>query len=70
MVFAKQGYPIAEFQVGYFYYNDIGVEKNIGKAVYWTRKAAENGARDGQYNLAWFYENGVGIKHDKKQSIL
>ncbi len=24
---------------------------------------------DGQYNLAWFYENGVGVEHDKNKSI-
>lgn len=69
MVLAKQGYPLAECQLGYFYYNGLGVEKNIKKAVYWTRKAAKHGDRDGQYNLAWFYENAVGVEHDKKQSI-
>ena len=69
LVLAKQGYPLAECQLGSFYYNGLGVEKNIKKAVYWTRKAAKHGDRDGQYNLAWFYENAVGVEHDKKQSI-
>ncbi len=69
LALAEQGYPLAECQVGYFYYNGMGVEKNLEKAVYWTRKAAEHGDRDGQYNLAWFYENGVGVEPDMKQSI-
>lgn len=69
LALAEQGYPLAECQVGYFYYKGIGIEKNLEKAVYWTRKAAEHGDRDGQYNLAWFYENAIGVKHDVKQSI-
>lgn len=65
---AEQGYPLAECQVGYFYYDGLGVEKNLAKAVWWTRRAADHGDRDGQCNLAWFYEDGIGVERDMEQT--
>lgn len=61
---AKEGYPLAECQVGYFYLEGIGVEKDITKALYWTRLSANHGDRDAQCNLAWFYEEGIGVEVD------
>lgn len=62
---AEQGYPLAECQVGYFYWEGQGVEKDITKAFYWTQRAAEHGDRDAQYNLAeMFYEAGVVVEKD------
>lgn len=65
LALAEQGYPLAECQVGYFYYEGLGVGKDLEKAVYWTRRAAEHGDRDAQYNLACFYEAGVGVARDR-----
>ncbi len=65
---AEKGYPLAECQVGYFYYDGIGVEKDLEKAVRWTRRAADHGDRDGQFNLAWFYEDAIGVERDMEQS--
>lgn len=61
---AEKEYPLAECQVGYFYLEGLGVDKDLSKAFYWTQLAANHGDRDGQYNLAWFYENGIGISVD------
>ena len=69
LALAKQGYPLAECQVGYFYYDGLGVEKNLEKAVYWTRRAADHGDRDGQCNLAWFHEDAIGVERDLEQAI-
>lgn len=60
MELAEKGYPLAECQGGYFFYDGIGVEKDADKAFYWTQRAAEHGDRDGQFNLAYFYEEGFG----------
>lgn len=68
LALAEQGYPLAECQIGYFYYDGLGVEKDLEKAVYWTRRAAEHGDRDGQCNLAWFYEDGIGVERDMEQA--
>ena len=69
LVLAEQGYPLAECQVGYFYYDGLGVEKDLAKAVWWTRRAADHGDRDGQCNLAWFYEGGIGVEQDMEQAV-
>lgn len=61
---AEQGYPLAECQIGYFYFEGLGIEKDLKKAFYWTNRAAEHGDRDGQFNLAWFYEEAIGVEKD------
>ena len=40
------------------------MEKDLEKAFYWTRRAAEHGDWDGQYNLACFYTEGIGTACD------
>lgn len=65
---AETGYPLAECQVGYFYLDGLGVEKDLSKALYWTERSANHGDRDGQYNLAWFYENGIGVEADMEKA--
>lgn len=64
---ARQGYPLAECQVGFFYWAGLGVEINKERAFYWTKKSAEHGDRDAQYNLGKFFEEGyyVDINLDK-----
>ncbi len=69
LALARQGYPLAECQVGYFCYEGLGVQKDIGKAIFWTRRAADHGDRDGQYNLAWFYECALGVERDMEQAV-
>ena len=66
---AEQSYPLAECQIGYFYSNGLGTEKDLSRALYWTRRAAHHGDRDGQYNLAWFSEEGIGMEKDMEQAI-
>ncbi len=66
---AEQGYPLAECQVGYFYLEGLGVEKDLSKALYWTERAAEHGDRDGQCNLAWFYEEAIGVPKDMEKAM-
>lgn len=51
---AKEGYPLAECQVGFFYWAGLGVDKDPNKAFYWTEKSALHGDRDAQYNLGKF----------------
>ena len=69
LALAEQGYPLAECQIGYFYCDGLGGEKDYEKALYWTRRAADHGDRDGQCNLAWFYEEAIGVERDMEQAI-
>ena len=65
---AKEGYHLAQCQVGYFYFEGLGVEKDLEKAVYWTRLAALNEDRDAQFNFAWFYEEGIYLPKDIEEA--
>lgn len=38
--------------------------KNLSKAVYWYKKAANQGSRMSQFNLASMYSNGEGVIKD------
>ena len=67
---AEQGYPLAECQVGYFYAQGLGVERDLDKALLWTRRAAEHGDRDGQFNLGCFYEEGTVLARSMEQAAL
>lgn len=64
LALAEAGYPLAECQVGYFYYEGLGVEKDLSQAFAWTKRAAEHGDWDAQCNLAEFYEEGIGTEAD------
>jgi TPR repeat protein len=66
---AEKEYPLAECQVGYFYWAGLGVEKNEEKAFYWTQRAALHGDRDAEFNLAKFYEEGYSVEIDMQKAI-
>ena len=40
---AKQGHADSQFSLGYMYYYGTGVDKDRQEAIYWFKKAAENG---------------------------
>ena len=67
---AEQGYPLAECQVGYFYAQGLGVERDLDRALLWTRRAAEHGDRDGQFNLGCFYEEGTALARSMGRAAL
>ena len=68
LLLAEQGYPLAECQTGYFYLEGLGTEKDLEQAVYWTRRAAEHGDWDGQFNLGCFYEEGLGADRNPEEA--
>ena len=66
---AEKGYPLAECQIGYFYYKGLGIEKDLEKSFYWTERAARHGDRDAQNNLAeFFYGEGVVVEKDVEKA--
>lgn len=65
----ETGYPLAECQVGYFYLEGIGVQKDYAQAFYWTERAAAHGDWDAQYNLAQMYEQGIGTDKDMEKAV-
>ena len=65
---AEQGNPTAQFNLGYFYKNGLGVEQDYKKAKEWYEKAAEQGNASAQNNLGYLYENGLGVEQDYKKA--
>lgn len=57
-------YPLAECQVGYFYLNGIGTERNEEEGLRWTMLAAQHGDHDAQMNLAQLQGTGAKASHD------
>ncbi|MBR0097490.1 MAG: sel1 repeat family protein [Synergistaceae bacterium] len=51
------------------YASGRGVRRDYQQAVYWYRKAAEQGHAWAQNNLGAMYANGNGIKRDFNQAI-
>jgi TPR repeat protein len=45
------------------------VGKDQQEAVKWYKKAAEQGDAGAQYNLAWCYRDGAGVKKDEKEAV-
>ena len=55
--------------MGWCYENGNGVPKDYTQAVYWYRKAADQGEAIAQYNLGWCYEKGQGVTKDINQAV-
>ena len=67
---AEQGYPIAQNDLGNFYYKGVGgVCRNYTEAAKWYRKAAEQGLAIGQYNLGCLYRDGTGVPRDFTEAV-
>ena len=55
---AEQGNARAQSHLGYMYYVGDGVPQSFAEARKWYEKAAVQGDKDAQYNLAVAYEIG------------
>ncbi len=66
---AEQGYAPAQFDLGGFYYNGLGVPQNYAEALKWYRLAAEQGHAGAQFDLASIYANGLGVPQDDTEAL-
>jgi hypothetical protein len=46
-----------------------GTDENYTQAVYWYKKAAEQGDTEAQLNLAVMYKYGTGVNEDSSQAV-
>ena len=61
--------PEKQNSLGLKYDRGDGVPKDLTKAVYWYRKAAEQGYASAQNSLAVCYEFGKGVSKDLQQAF-
>lgn len=64
---AKNGYPLAQFNLGNGFFKR-GEEKDFQQAALWWNAAAEQGFFPAQYNLAVLYEEGQGVPKDQHKA--
>jgi TPR repeat protein len=63
----KQVHILAQYYVGIYYQYDFGIYiKNRKRAFNYFKKIANEGYAMGQFELGWFYENGVSVEKDFK----
>ncbi len=61
---AKQGDPLALFEIGARYTDGRGVPGDFAEAAKWYRLAADRGFAPAQYRLANLLEKGAGVPRD------
>ena len=59
---AKQGDVEAQHQLSLLYFTGNGVDQSDKKGTFWARKAAEQGHREAQANLAELYALGIVMR--------
>lgn len=64
LALARQGHPVAQFNLGVKYDFGQGVTKDPEQAVHWYRMAAAQGHGGAQFNLAGMYFEGLGVQRD------
>ena len=68
---AKNGDADAQFHIAWLYFcGDGGVDQDFEKAVYWCRKAANQGHIRAQSELGYCYFAGEGVAKDYKQAVM
>ena len=60
---------VAGSNLGLMYLEGRGVPKDMGNAIKWWRKAADQGYISAQFGLGLAYENGDGVSVDKVQAV-
>ena len=58
---AEGGYAVCQYQVGFMYYNGLGVAVDFKQALPWLEKAAAQDHREavGQLRVMYMYGEGV-----------
>lgn len=65
---AESGHPKAQIKLGFAYYEGLGVEKDLSKALVWFRKAADRGVNQARFQLGSMYFYGEGIAQEYSEA--
>lgn len=69
MVDAEMGDATAQNYVGEIYMKSPPEQPRFDLAVKWLNRAAEQGFKRAQVNLAYLYENGLGVPRDEDKAV-
>ncbi|KAG0048177.1 hypothetical protein BGZ90_007699, partial [Linnemannia elongata] len=67
---ARNDDAAAQVKLGMLYQEGSGgAEKNLGEAVHWYRRAAEQGNADGQYRVGVMLSRGLGVPQNQELAV-
>ena len=66
---AESGDAMAQWVLGFMYFNGEGVPQDYSEAAAWYRQAAEQGHANAQRNLGWMYANGRGVPQNDAEAV-
>lgn len=66
---AQQGYAPAMNYLGFRYYNGDYLSQNVDSALYWIRKAAENGDKTAAANLGYLLTESDILPHNETEAV-
>ena len=59
---ARQGMANAQYNLGHFYLQGIGVPQDTSKTILWWEQAAHQNYPQAQHNIGTIYFEGIGVK--------
>jgi len=66
---ADLNHPLAQYNIGCFYLQGIGVSKDINKAIEYLNKSANQGNGEAHYNLGVIYYEGTVVNKDLEKAL-
>ena len=66
---SDQNLAKGHYNLGVYYENGYGVEKNYPEALKWYRKASEQNDADAECSLGYMYENGYGVIQSYEKAL-
>lgn len=66
---AEQGYAVAQYAIGAFYFQGDHVPKDLSKALAWFTKAAEQGFAPAQFSVGMRHLYGEGTPEDAAKAV-
>ena len=66
---AEHGYAPAMNYIGFRYYTGSDINKDIDSALYWIRKAANNGDITAAANLSYLLTESPDFPHDEEEAL-
>ena len=66
---ASDGKAWAQSDLGDYFHDGWVIDKDYRNAVYWYRRAAEQGYPPAQNNLGWLYMHGRGVSPDEEMAV-
>ncbi len=66
---AAAGSSDAMNDIGYLYYNGLGVTQDYSKAMEWYTKAADAGNASAMHSIGYLYYSGLGVMQDYNKAM-